>query len=30
MSKAKDIFGQDVQYYAEAYPETKLSSLKVD
>ena len=30
MSKAKDIFGQDVQYYADAYPETKLSSLKVD
>ncbi len=30
MSKAQDIFGHDVQYYSDAYPETKLSSLKVD
>ncbi len=30
MSKARDIFGEDVQYYSDAYPETKLSSLKVD
>lgn len=26
--KAQDIFGEDVQYYADAYPESKLSSLK--
>lgn len=30
MSKARDIFGEDVQYYSDAYPETKLSSLKVE
>ncbi len=30
MSKARDIVGEDVQYYSDAYPETKLSSLKVD
>ncbi|MGE4441354.1 MAG: winged helix-turn-helix domain-containing protein [Desulfomicrobium sp.] len=30
MSKAQDIFGHDVQYYADAYPESKLSSLKVE
>lgn len=27
-TKAQDIFGENVQYYADAYPETKLSSLK--
>jgi hypothetical protein len=26
-TKAQDIFGENVQYYADAYPETKLSSL---
>ncbi len=29
MSKARDIFGEDVQYYAEAYPESQLT-LKAD
>ena len=28
--KAQDIFGEEVQYYADAYPETKLSSFKAD
>jgi len=28
--KAQDIFGEDVQYYADAYPESKLSSLKAE
>ena len=27
-TKAQEIFGENVQYYADAYPETKLSSLK--
>jgi len=30
MSKAQDIFGDDVRYHADASPESKLSSLKVD
>jgi molybdate transport system regulatory protein len=29
-AKAQELFGENVQYYAEAYPEHKLSSLKVD
>jgi molybdate transport system regulatory protein len=28
MSKARELFGEGVQYYAEAVPESKLSSLK--
>lgn len=28
MSKARELFGEDVQYYAEAIPDSKLSSLK--
>jgi len=27
-AKAQDIFGQDVLFYAEAYPESKISTLK--
>ena len=30
MGKARDIFGDDVRYHADAYPESKLSSLKAD
>jgi len=29
-SKALELFDENVQYYAEAYPEHKLSTLKVD
>ena len=29
-TKAQELFGENVQYYAEAYPDHKLSSLKVD
>ena len=28
MAKAQELFGENVQYYAEAFPESKLSSLK--
>jgi len=28
MIKAQELFGENVQYYAEAFPESKLSSLK--
>ena len=28
MAKAQELFGDNVQYYAEAFPESKLSSLK--
>ena len=30
MGKARDIFGEEVHYHADAYPENKLSSLKAD
>jgi len=30
MSKARELFGEDVHYHVDAYPEPKLSSLKAD